>query len=279
MKTIITLGAVLGALLLTATASIAQPASSPNHFLVAETDAPGANCASAIYKLDVCVGGDFAADASSKSFSFLGGFKASLDAPVTGRPWITASYPFYANLFGGAAQQIHGTEFLLGPSANVTVGGVPAAVTARTPNRIDVVCPRQFAPGWQPITVTNSGGTAHLTKGVGVLPLLETVNPVEIGQPFQIRYRGNQGDLIYMAVTSLKSVAPAVLPPYHHGLELNLAGFLGLVGPFPVFNRDGTFTLSFPGVVFPRPIYVQMLALPTKNNSYEPGSFTNLISL
>jgi len=51
------------------------------------------------------------------------------------------------------------------------------------------------------------------------------------------------------------------------------------VGPFPVTDPSGEFHLDFPGFPFVRPIYVQMLGLPTGSAGYGPGSFTNVIAL
>jgi hypothetical protein len=145
---------------------------------------------------------------------------------------------------------------------------------------VTIKLPAQTAPGYKACTATNTGGTAHLgPKGIGVLPLLELAWPIEIGRPWRITYRGTRGDIIYIAVTSARLPGAIPIGPYHHGFELNLGGYIGLIGPLPVTATDGTLSLDFPGFFFFRPIYVQVLAVPAVPAGYNPGCFTNTVSL
>jgi len=217
--------------------------------------------------------------AISAGFALLGGFNASIDAPTTGRPWLSGVVPLHGPLLGGTTHTVHGTELHLGAATNVTVGGAAAAVSSRARDHVTLTLPRQVAPGWKLVTATNEGGTAALVRGIGVLPLLDKAHAVAVGEPFRITYRGTQGDILYLAAAGARFPAPVPVPPYHHGLELHLGALLALVGPIPVSDPSGVFHLDLPGFVFARPLYVQMLGVPVGNPGYGPGCFTNVIEL
>jgi len=258
----------------------AQPASSTTYFLPGSEAASGGACGSTTYKLEASFGdGVVATRAVSSNFRLDGGFNAVLDATVGGRPWLTGVMPLYGPLLGGTAHTLHGTELHLGPATNVTVGGKAATVLARTNHEVRVTLPPQPAPGWQPVTVTNAGGTDLMPRGLGVLPLLEKAHAVASGQPFRLSYRGTMGDLFFLAAAGSKFPFPIAIPPYHHGFQLNLGALLAFLGPFPVTDPSGVFHLDFPGIPIAAPIHVQLLVLPIGKPGYEPGSFTNVISL
>jgi hypothetical protein len=265
-----------------ASGAAAQAASSATYFLPGAELGSGGVCTSTTFRLEASFGsGVVAARADGTSTRLLGGFNAAIEAPALGRPWLTGVRPLHGPLLGSSARfTVHGTELDLGTTTNVTIGGRAATVLSRAQDHVVVTLPAQSAPGWQPVTATNSGGTAVLPKGVGVLPMVEKPHAIEIGRPFRVTYRGTPGDIVFLAVASAKFPFTISVPPYHHGLELNIGALLGpVVGPFPVTNPSGEFHLDFPGFSFVRPIYVQMLGLPTANPGYAPGSFTNVIGL
>jgi len=265
-----------------ASGAAAQAASSAAYFLPGCELGSGGVCASTAFRLEASFGGGAVAErADGASFRLLGGFNAAIEAPVSGMPWVTGVRPVYGPLLGSSARfTVHGSELDLGTGTNVTIGGRAATVLSRARDHVVVTLPAQPAPGWQPVTVTNGGGTAVLPQGVGVLPLLEKPHAIEIGRPFRITYRGTPGDIVFLAVASAKFPFTVSIPPYHHGFALNLGALLGpVLGPFPVIDPSGALHLDFPGVPLVRPIHVQMLGLPTANPGYAPGSFTNVIAL
>jgi len=265
-----------------AAASAQQSASSPSYFLPGGERAPGGQCASTNFRMEVAVGAGAVAQLSnSANFKLLGGFNAVSDAPVTGRPWLSGASPMYGPYPGGTTHFLHGHELALGAATNVTIGGHAATVVNRWPDRVQITLPAQSSPGWKPVTAVNTGGTAHLSPhGIGILPMCETGWAIEIGQPFRVTYRGTPGDIVLVAVTSDKLPSVLPIPPYNYGFELNLAAIVGLIGPFPATSPTGELHLDFPaGIPLIRPMYVQMLGLTTGSPGYQPGCFTNTISL
>jgi hypothetical protein len=260
----------------------AQATSSTTYFIPGAEPANGGVAASTNFRLEASFGAGVMADwSNSGNYRLLGGFNAAIEAPTTGQPWLTGVRPLYGPILGSAAPfTVHGTELDLGTATNITIGGRAATVLSRAKDHVVVTLPAQPAPGWQPVTATNSGGTGHLSPGIGILPMMDKAHAIEIGQPFRVTYRGTQGDIIYLAVASAKFPFTVPVPPYHHGLELNIGALLGpVVGPFPVTDPSGEFHFDLPGFGFVRPIYVQMLGLPTGPAGYGPGSFTNVIAL
>ena len=273
--------AVLAVSLLLSTAGPAQSASSSTYFMPGNERAPGGQCTSTNFRMELAMGaGMVPQDTNSTNFKLLGGFNAVSDAPMAGAPWLSGASPLYGPILGGTTITLHGHELNLGAATSVAIGGKPAAVLSRSRDNVVVTLPAQDAPGWQPVAAVNGGGTSYLSpRGVGILPMCELAWPVDMGQPFRITYRGTVGDIFYMAVATAKLPGPAPLPPYHHGLELNIGTLWNIVGPIPVTDPNGEFHMDIPGIVFPRPIYVQMLGLPTMTPGYAPGSLTNTISL
>lgn len=259
----------------------AQAASSSTYFLPTGEQSPGGACASTTYRLKASFGAGVVADLSvSANFKLLGGFNAAIEAPAAGRPWLTGVRPLYGPITGSTAPySLHGTELHLGTATNITIGGHAATVFSRARDHVVVQLPAQPAPGWQAVTATNTGGTAILPEGIGILPMLETAHAVAPNQPFRITYRGAKGDILYLMATGAKLPVAVPLPPYHHGLELNFGAILAFLGPLWVSEPSGEFHLDFPGLPPGPPIYVQILALPTGSPGYGPGSFTNVISI
>jgi len=256
-----------------------QAASSPGHFLVGGELAPGGDAVSPGWRLTGSFGsGVTATRAVSANHVLVGGFVAGLDASVPGRPWLTGAVPRYAPYHGGLSVSLHGTELSLGATTTVALGATPAAVTSRARDQVAITVPAGLAPGWRAVALTNSGGTALLPRGVGILPMAEKNRAVAMGEPFRITYRGFPGDVVFLAVATHSLPFAITIPPYHHGLELNPASLIGLLGPLPVTGPAGDLNLNFPGITFTRPVAIQMLGLHTRP-ALGPGSFTNVLDL
>lgn len=258
--------------------AFAQSAASRRFFLVGSEIGIGGSTASSRFRIVATLGSGVAATASASSrHRLLGGLTAATQAPATGTPWLTGVQPSHGPLLGNTAHTLFGTELDLSAAVSVQVGGRAATIGSRSNNAVTITLPTQTAPGWQPVTLQNSGGTATLPRGLGVLPLLDRPHAIRNGKPFRITYHGNQGDLVYLAVAGGRFPFSVKIPPYHHGLELNVTLLIDVVGPFPVIDPSGQFHLDVPGVVLPRPLFVQMLGLG--HPGYAPGCFTNVLEL
>ena len=269
---------ILLTLSLLAEALAAQAATSPRYLLLGAETAPGGDATSAKHKLHGRLGeGVVAQRATSSRYVLVAGAVGALEAPTTGRPWLTAVRPLYGPLKGGAALSLHGTELTLGTGAAVTVGGAPATVLSRTRDRIRATMPAQKAPGWQPVTVTAGGATSTLPAGIGVLPMMELERPAQPLEPVTIRYRGAAGDLVVWMLGAGNGPFKVPLPGYGHAFELNLFAFIVLTA-LPVTSPDGTFALPLPALPWSRPLHFQGLVLSV-HPGWSPGSFTNVVKL
>jgi hypothetical protein len=254
----------------------AQPASSQVYFLLGVSFASGASCGSLTYKLDGMQGAECTAlAAASATWRLTGGFAALLDAPATGRPWLSGAVPRFATLRGQAALTLHGTELNLGAAPLITIAGLPAPLLARANDRLGTTLPVLPSPGWKPIVVDNPLGTSTLPAGIGVLPLLEFPFAPARDVPAQIELRGRQGDLFAFAA-ALGRIPPVPLPPLHHGLELDPATMI-VLPPFTISDPGGVFRLDVPANPGPFTLYVQA-AVVTTDPGYAPASFTNVVS-
>ena len=256
----------------------AQAASSKSFFLASSETGPSGSCVSTGFRLTAGVGsGAVPGRAVSKGFVLEGGFPATLDAPLTGRPWLTGVRPLYAPLRGGSALSLHGTELALGAGAAVKIGGKNAVVTTRTRDKIDTTMPTGLAPGWHPVTVTAGGSTTTLTRGLGVLPLLELEKPAEPHYPFTLRYRGSKGDIVVVFVGVAKLPFAVPVSPYLHGLELNPGAML-VLNPAFVSDQNGVLRTPLVALAWARPLLFQAITI-SQNPGYKPGSFTNIVTL
>lgn len=256
----------------------AQAAASKNFFLPSNEYGAGGTCASPTFKLSVSIGaGIVAKHAKSPKFNLIGSYQATTTVKVQGRPWLTAVKELLAPMGGGTTVTLQGAELDLGLTTTVKIGGLATKVAKRSRSELAVTVPSLPSPGWKPVSVTNAGGTATLQKGLGVLPLLDLPRPARSKVPFQIVYHGSQGDTILWAMALRKSGTPFVLPPFRHGLELDLFTLVPLPGS-TVTHPSGVFRLRVPAVLIAQPIFLQCLAL-SRHPGYSPGSFTNLVRL
>jgi hypothetical protein len=253
----------------------AQSASSAGYFLVDGEVGPGGAAQSIVHQLHgTCSSGAPAARAASTGFVLLGGFPAAIEAPVAGRPWLCGVTPGDAPLLGGTALTLHGTELNLGAVPAITIGGVAAQAGARTNATIQVTLPALPRPGYQRVEVQNSLGTSTLPAGLGVMPLLDVPVARQALVPAALRYRGALADQVVFVLALGTFPFPIALPPFHHGLELDLASLLVLPA-MGVGDPGGVLRLDLPGVASSIPIFFQAFTL-TQNPGWFPGSFTNV---
>ena len=250
----------------------AQAASSKTFFLPANEHGAGGQASSTRFRLSGSFdSGAIAQRAASRSFVLNGGFVASHDVRVSGRPWLTGVRPLYAPLKGGTTLTLYGTELHLGLTATLKIGAQVAAVTTRTRDQVQATLPLQPEPGWQAVELNAGGVTTTLPRGLGVLPMLDLDRPRRNGRPFEVSYRGKTGDLVVWLVGAARG-PKIVLPGYGHGFELNLAAFHVLTGTI-VSDPSGVQRLALPGVNS-GPLYFQSLVI-SRDAGYAPGSFTN----
>jgi hypothetical protein len=270
---------ILLATVLAAGSAAAQTAISPLYVLEVSEPAPSARSAAGSYRLDQSLGcGVVAARAASGTHVLLGGYPALLEGTLAGRPCVTAVRPLFAPLLGGTALTIHGADLHLGGSPTAQVGGVAAAVGTRRDDQLTATLPRQTSPGWKPVAVTNAGGTGTLADAVGILPMLDRPRAVLSGAPFRLTYRGAPGDVAVWMLAGGSSPFPIPVPPFLHGLELDLATMVPLTASV-VTDPSGELHLDLPAVVLVRPLLVQAITALTTNPGYAPGAFTNALQL
>ena len=269
------------------TALPGQSLSSKNWFVSGSETSSGGNAASSTWRMNASLGsGATAGAARSKNFGLTGGFTATLDAKTTGRPWLSATRPLFTLLDGGSKHSVHGTELDLGPSSTVKVNGVTATVTSRARDVVEFVAPAQKAPGWHTVTLGNSGGTASLSRAIGVLPLIEQATPYfepgKAGNDYAkiggvLRYRGQHRDSLVW-LFSVNKMANFPVIPFRHGLEVSLFGIAFSIAVGGVNSPDGLSELPLPLVRLPGRIYVQAASISSKPG-YAPGSFTNMLPI
>jgi hypothetical protein len=258
----------------------AQFASSSSYFQVNNTQASGGIAKSEVWFVHANFGEGVVAEfTSSSSFQILGGFNASTRWQSNNKPALAAVVPGFAPLFGGRSAMVHGFNLAQGTFTNILIDGQAATVVNRAPDYARVIMPFQVSPGWKTVVATTPEGTAFLPRGVGILPMADLPHPVVRGAPFRITYRGTNGDLVYLAVSGSLWPAPVPIPPYFHGLELAFGRQVHIAGPLLVVDPSGELHLDFPGLPLPKPLYVQMLAIPQGNPGYGPGCFTNVLEL
>jgi hypothetical protein len=256
----------------------AQSASGLTHFLVASESGTGGSTQSPVHHLvGTFSSGPLARRATSTGFVLLGGFPAAIETTAIGTPWLTSVVPAHAPLLGGTALTLHGTELNLGPVPQITIGGVAAVPGARTNATLQTVLPRQPRPGYQPVTVQNSNGSSTLPGGIGVLPLIEFPVAHQPNVPLGLRYRGAQGDQFVLALALGSNPFPLVLPPFHHGLQLDLFT-LFVLPPITVTDPGGVLTIGLPAAAPAVPIWFQGFSF-SQDPGWFPGSFTNVARL
>ena len=269
------LGSLALALLAPGAGLLAQSASSTTFFLVDGEFGPGGTAQSFVHALTgISAAGAPAARALSPGFVLLGGFPAAIETPAGGRPWLSGVTPAYAPLLGGTPLVLHGTELHLGAAPAITVGGVAAPAGPRTQATFQTTLPAQPEPGYRAVTVQTSAGSSTLPQGLGVLPLLDLPVAHQANVPFALRYLGAQGDQVVLIVALGRLPFTFPLPPFHHGLQLDLATMIVLPA-LVVTNPLGTLLVDLPAVAPPVPIWFQALTL-TQNAGWFPGSFTNV---
>jgi hypothetical protein len=256
----------------------AQAASGTTHFLVASESSAGGTTQSFVHRLTGTLSsGVPAARATSPGYVLLGGFPAAIETTATGTPWLTHVTPGHGPLLGGTAVTLHGTELNLGPVPQITIGGVAAVPGARTNATLQTVLPRQPRPGYQAVTVQNTSGSSTLSKGIGVLPLIEFPVAHQSNVPLDLRYRGARGDQFVLALALGSNPFPLVLPPFHHGLQLDLFT-LFVLPPITVTDPGGVLTIGLPAAAPAVPIWFQGFSF-SQDPGWFPGSFTNVARL
>ena len=257
----------------------AQSASSRNYFLSSVELASGEEADTLLYKLRPAQGAGLVPEPDSRSTHYVmtGGFPATLDAPVIGRPWITGVRPFYVPQRGSPTLTIHGTELNLGPSPTVTIGGQTASVGVREVDRMSVTLPVQPVPGYQRVLVSNTMGDTVLTSGVGVLPMLELLCPLQSTVPGGLRFRGTVGDVMILALGIAIAPTPFVLDGFGYSLQIDQS-FLAVSSGYVLSGSD-TIDFVVPPLTVIGTILVQAFDFGSTNPGYAPGSFTNVVRI
>lgn len=253
-----------------------QSASGARHFLASFEFGAGGRCVTSTHVLVASLGAGVTAQRASTSRHVLtGGFNATLDISTTGKPWLSAVTPPFTAMRSGATVTIHGTDLLTGTA--VEVGGQPATILGRAPDKITLQLPNQSAPGFRPVTVTTTGGATTLPQGLGVLPLIQEKPAAASDVPFALVFRGTKGDQVIWAI-GVQPIFPLKINSFLHGLAINPSLILVVPG-FHIPTADGVVELSFPAQTYATgSIYAQALFI-SSNPAYAPGAFSNVVQL
>ncbi len=249
-----------------------QAAASKTVFLAGHERASGGSSQSTTYRVQCSTGaGAVIGRASSTSFVVDGGFGAGLEAPVTGRPWLTGLREIFATPVGSAMVSLYGTELDLGPSPVLTLGGQTTTAGSRERHRITTTLPPQPVPGWRTASLANPLGQSSLVDGIGILPMVFTEpSAVAPNMDLQLVFKGTQGDSVVFAI-GLGQAAPTPMGGFRYGLALNPLIFF----VFPILDPSGEFRLAIPSSPWMGPLFAQALFTST-NPGYAPGSFSNV---
>ncbi len=257
-------------------ALLSAQAVSKNWALVAFEHGDGGRQASTSYVLELCshltpVG----APSASTSYACFAGYAAKRAAGTKGSPWLMATVPEQAPLFGGTSTSLRGIDMQLGTAPRVSIGGVDASIQARTADAISVTVPRQTRPGWAVVEVATTESRTALTRGLAILPLLDAQRHRSEGAPIDVDFLGSQGDYVIWMVGPGRAAQAVSLPPIQHALEVDLTALVVVAATY-VADRSGRMRLTFPGVRGLPGVVFQGLVL-TEARGYAPASFTNLL--
>lgn len=256
----------------------AQAASGANHFVVTSQQSANQVCGSFVFQLSCSFGdGIVATRSTSTNWTLLGGFAAQERQPPPTRPWLAAVQPTYVVSGSGRQLTVWGSQMDQGAAPVLQVGSVPATIGVRRRESLLATLPNGVPPGWQPVSLTTSLGLSGVTRGVGVLPMLEVTSAIRSFEPVHYVVRGTPGDLMVFAIALGQSPIGFPLPGYGYSLQLDLATLV-VMPPFTITRPDGEWHLQAPGVLFAVPIWVQCFLL-SSGTSYAPGSFTNAVRL
>lgn len=265
-------------LLFATSGALPAQAASSNWFLPSARVGPGELSQSTNWVLAGALGsGASGAASASANHVLVGGFCGQLEAPVTGRPWITGVSPARAGLLGGTPLTVHGTELQLVGGASLTIGGVPAPISGATLASFQTLLPLQPQPGPRLVSLNSGFGTTALPAGMGVLPLIEWKSPPQANQPFEFVYHGRFGDVFVMVLGLGPFPFPIPFPPFHYGLALDPSWLMTTAG-VGVGDPNGMAVLSLPRMPQVSGFHVQVVAL-TADPTYALGSFSNVISI
>lgn len=266
------------------TASFALPAqtvtdssgsSSPNYFSESKASADGGAAQSVTYALTATVGQGEPADASSATYSLVGGFIGTLDA-VSTEPWLTAARPILNKPRNPKLVWLSGSRLDLANVPTVMISGTPATIVAKSQTDVAIQLPSFLDPGWHEITYTNGGGTTSLERGLGILPMIYTDRAPAAEKAFDIVFKGTPNDFVFWAV-AFQPGPKFPIGQYLHGITLS-ATFFRVLTPFTIPANTDEVRFSVPPTVFGIDVYVQGLFLNMNPNSgYDPGSFTNML--
>ena len=261
------------------TGSSTGASGSQSYFLSAVEFGSGGEADTAFYKIRSSVGSGVVVepDASSTSYRIRGGFFGAFTAPMLGTPWITGASPMFVKPGGNPTLTLTGTELWLGSSPIVSIGGASAGVLSRTASQLQVTVPAQPVPGYQPVTFTNSAGTTKLDSGIGVMPMVETREPLNGWDPNSLRFHVSQGDFVILGLATSLFPAGIQISDWNYRLLLD-PNEIVLTDSYFVGDAEGKLNLNIPAFFASGQVHLQALVL-TNDPTYAPASFTNVLSL
>jgi len=252
--------------------------SSTQHVVLQSERSNGTTSRSSTYVLRGSSGsGPAATQANSANYQLEGGFPATLSTTVPNRPWLTAVRPQVTSINQAGTLTLHGTHLDLGQTPRVRIGATAVTVATRQRDRIAVTIPRLTVPGWQPVTLTTSIGETTLTKGLAVLPLIETRPAPGLMVPVDLVFRGTKGDQVLWVM----GIAPGPLirlPGIRYGFGLLPPVFIIYSG-FKIDAANGELKLTFPATQYGAGITFLQGLFIGNSGQYAPAAFSNVLRI
>ena len=151
------------------------------------------------------------------------------------------------------------------------------SVVSRAVDEITATASLQLKPGYQPVTLTTGAGSSRLDAGVGVLPMIDTPEPLNGWDPNALRFHVSQGDFLIFGLASRVLPVGIQIEDWNHSLLLDPNDIV-LTDSFFVGDPEGKLTLTIPPFFASGQVHCQALVI-TNDPTYAPASFTNVLSL
>jgi IPT/TIG domain len=254
-------------------------AGSQNYFMSSVEFAAGNEGTSSLYQAQSISPSSLSIEpgASSAACVSSGGFLGALQVPLVGVPWVTGVTPRFVKPSGSPTILLHGSQLAAGSQPVVEIGGAVATVVSRAGDQLSATAPPLPVPGYQSVSLTTSTGSSRLESGIGVLPMIDTPEPLNGWDPNALRFHVSQGDFLIFGLASRLSPVGIQFEDWKHLLLLDPADIV-LTDSYFVADPEGKLTLTIPPFFASGQVHCQALVI-TNEPSYAPASFTNVLSL
>lgn len=192
-------------------------------------------------------------------------------------PWVTGVTPRFVKPSGAPTIQLRGSQLAAGSNPVVEIGDAVATVISRAGDQVSATVPTLAVPGYKSVTLTTSTGSSRLDSGIGVLPMIDTPEPLNGWDPNALRFHVSQGDFLIFGLGMTLSTVGLQFEDWKYRLMLDPNDIV-LTNAYFVSDPEGKLTLAIPPFFASGVVHCQALVI-TNDPSYAPASFTNVLSL